>query len=453
MKALISWIQGRRRVRNELLKSWRRRRREVRNFEQLESRELLAFDIVISAGAGLAANADALGAFERAAQAWEAHIDDDITITIDADLANLGNPNVIGQTGSVLLQAGYDTIRNQMVVDAADEADDAIVASLPTAASATFLLPTGFGLSGLAIGSKAALKAAGFTGLDQQFGVSDAEITFNSQFQFDYDNSDGVTANTMDLETVAIHEIGHAVGFISEVDSVDYISAFGSPTSIAPAMLDLFRFENNTANDPSDAISFTSAARSLVPGTDGITEDNSNIATVTISSKGGGGGKPGGGGNGGGRGGKPNIVASFSPSSLARTSVSFGIHELPAGMEGDLDMNAAGDVTTVAYAGIVHVPSATNPIPSQSADRLFGGAMQTEGALAGARHATKQSDVVAYQQTTPVENALLALDAATQLSKSDVVDYVMAELADTPMLPFSTEFWQLPEVDDMATGV
>ena len=58
-----------------------------------------SFNIVINAGAGLAGNAAALAAFNRAADQWEAWISDPITVTIVADLQNLGNPSIIGSTG------------------------------------------------------------------------------------------------------------------------------------------------------------------------------------------------------------------------------------------------------------------------------------------------------------------------------------------------------------------
>ena len=139
------------------------------------------FDIVINAGTGLSGNAAALAAFNRAAQQWEAFFSDPITITIDADLGALG-PGIIGSAGSVTLVGSYNTIRNQMVADSLDEADDSIVSLLPTAAQFTAMVASGSVLDGDIQGNKAALKAAGFTGLDTMFGVSDANITFSSSF-------------------------------------------------------------------------------------------------------------------------------------------------------------------------------------------------------------------------------------------------------------------------------
>jgi hypothetical protein len=227
-----------------------------------------SFDIVISAGAALSANPAALAAFNRAALAWEARISDPITITISADLAALGS-GILGSTSSVVLQASYSTIRNQMVADAADEgADDAIVASLPTSAQFTATIPGGTLLSSNLSVSKANAKALGFTGLDGTFGVNDATINFSSTFAFDYDNSDGVGAGLIDFETVAAHEIGHALGFSSFVDSVN-----AGATTVQLLTLDLFRFANDTAADPTSAAQFTTFARNMIPGVDTITDE------------------------------------------------------------------------------------------------------------------------------------------------------------------------------------
>jgi len=228
------------------------------------------FDIVINAGSGLSSNTAALAAFNRAALQWEAYISDSITVTIAADLGSLGS-GIIGSTSSLILQGGYNTIRNQVVSDAANESDDLVASFLPTAAQFSATLLSGSTLSGNLVGTKANLKALGFTGLDTSFGATDSTITFSNTFAFDFDNSDGVGAGLLDFETVAAHELGHALGFFSAVDSAD-----GGATSISPTVLDLFRFQNGTASDPTTTSEFTLNARNLVPGNAVIFDDLDN---------------------------------------------------------------------------------------------------------------------------------------------------------------------------------
>ncbi|MEO8616880.1 MAG: NF038122 family metalloprotease [Luteolibacter sp.] len=225
------------------------------------------FDIIINAGSGLSSNLPALAAFNRAALQWEAYFSDPITVNITANLGALGT-GIIGSTSSVILQGGYDEIRDQVVADALDEADDLVATLLPTAAQFAATLKPGSSLSGNLFATKANLKAMGFTGLDTDFGPNDATLTFSNTFAFDYDNSDGVGPGLLDFETVASHEIGHALGFISAVDAAD-----AGVTSISPYVLDLFRFRNGAASDPSTLAEFTNNARDLVPGQPGIFDD------------------------------------------------------------------------------------------------------------------------------------------------------------------------------------
>jgi hypothetical protein len=222
--------------------------------------------ISINPTPSLASNLAALNAFNRAAGRWGTLLRDVVTVNIDADLRSFGpgSANTIGQADSRLLQADYSTIRNAMVADGALEFDDAILAALPVAAQFQAYVPPGFSLSGNVVATKANLKAMGFGGLDSAFGAQDALIEFNSGFAFDFDSSNGITPGSIDFETVAAHEIGHALGFVSAVDDVDFLVSTSATAALSLYALDLFRFRPEDL--PSNAAGFTTNPRSLLPG-------------------------------------------------------------------------------------------------------------------------------------------------------------------------------------------
>ena len=226
-----------------------------------------AIDIVIVPSASLSANSAALAAFNRAAAQWENRLSDPITVTINGDVAAIGFPTA--QTSSAVILRTYNNVRNLMVADAIDEGfDDQIVASIPTYDAFTATLQDDSSLNGGATATKANLKALGVDGLDTQFGVSDGTITFNSAVAFDYDNSNGVGAGLKDFESAAIHELGHALGFGSNVGA--------PPGTFLPRPLDLFRFQDGGPDVDPTPETFGTTPRSLVTGGVPIFDDGAN---------------------------------------------------------------------------------------------------------------------------------------------------------------------------------
>jgi hypothetical protein len=227
-----------------------------------------AATITINAGAGLSGHAPALAAFQRAANRWGSLLSDSVVVTIDGELATL-DPGTIGRTSVRGFAANWGALARDLRADAADEPDDAVAASLPD--TVAFYLPPNFTWSGQLGATKANLKALGYD-MDSQFGAQDATITFNSGFTFDYDSSNGIAPGAMDFETVAAHEIGHALGFVSIVDSIDL--NFSQGGALPVYLLDLFRFGPDA--DPANVADFATMRRDLRPGVQTFFDDGAH---------------------------------------------------------------------------------------------------------------------------------------------------------------------------------
>ncbi len=230
-----------------------------------------SFDIVIDPGAGLNANPAALAAFNRAAEQWEAFITDPVTVTIAGNFTP-SSTGALGSSRSPILTSSYTTVRNALVEDAANESDDAIVGFLPTANQFLGFAPDGISFTSGLGATAANLRAVGLGATVDRIldGAPDSTIELNSNVNFDFDNSDGVDAGSFDFESIALHEIGHALGFVSAVDTVDFLVETGAMRSVTVNAVDLFRFNAGTEHDPSTPEEFATAARWILPGGDAI---------------------------------------------------------------------------------------------------------------------------------------------------------------------------------------
>ena len=176
--------------------------------------------------------------FSAAGAFWSSQFRDAITINVDIDYPALA-PGTLGSTNFESLAVYYSDVRTALAFDRTSADDRQATANLPAGSSLSFLTnntltgaleidadntPNNYALDV----SRANLKALGFYQngfLTPNDTTRDATISLSSGYAWDFDRSNGITAGTFDFVGVAIHELGHAMGFSSGVDIVDTVSA------------------------------------------------------------------------------------------------------------------------------------------------------------------------------------------------------------------------------------
>jgi hypothetical protein len=202
---------------------------------------------------------DVTGGFTTAGNIWAGYFRDDMTVNINIDYPSLG-ANILGSAKNETLGIYYAGVRTALQLDQTS-ADDFLAASNLPAGPYLSFLTNDASTGALVVDAnntannavldvpRANAKALGFTYegiIAPNDAALDASISFSSDFAWDFDRSNGISAGTFDFVGVAIHELGHAMGFLSGVDYVDLFSApNGYPLDLDPyrvfTVLDLYR--------------------------------------------------------------------------------------------------------------------------------------------------------------------------------------------------------------------
>ena len=199
--------------------------------------------------------------FQTGANRWSTLFNDNVTINITIDYPSLG-VGILGSASSNTIGSLYSSVRTNLVADALSTDDALANASLQAGPNLQFVTSdttgtrvldnNGSGNNRFLDVNRANAKALGL--LAGNAAGEDAAISFSSNFSWDFDLGNGITGSFYDFIGVATHEIGHAMGFVSGVDTVDYYSGptfgpGGSATDLNPfrvfSVLDLYRYSTN----------------------------------------------------------------------------------------------------------------------------------------------------------------------------------------------------------------
>jgi hypothetical protein len=228
--------------------------------------------LVISLNADAGMDSQAIAGFQRAANYWQSVLADAVTVNINIGFKDLGKNasgyDLLGGANATTEVFSAAAVLGALGGDASSSNDALAVSHLPSLSaqgglsfytqknteggSRTISLDSDY--SGTNSNnnrylelSTANAKALGWTAPSVDF--VDASIDFSSVFSWDFDPSDGVGSSRYDFVGVAIHEIGHALGFTSGVDAVDYYitNSIDLDPYAAFTTLDLFRYSANGA--------------------------------------------------------------------------------------------------------------------------------------------------------------------------------------------------------------
>ncbi|WP_426165378.1 NF038122 family metalloprotease [Sandarakinorhabdus sp. DWP1-3-1] len=226
---------------------------------------------------GVEVGTDAYRGFSAAANFWEQILRDDITVKLNVGYAALG-PGILGSTGSITNSIFIDSYRSSLAGDRTSALDASAVANFSPLVASTFApgrgavdaIISGPKVDGNGVNTSPLTRVWDADGSTNNTGISmntslmkavgltptytganaaiqaDGSISFSTGFasSFDFDPTDGITAGQFDFVAIAIHEIGHALGFRSGVDVYDTNTNFANNLNnfVFMTQLDLFRY-------------------------------------------------------------------------------------------------------------------------------------------------------------------------------------------------------------------
>jgi PEP-CTERM motif len=280
-----------------------------------------ALNIILTDTTGSFAAAGAKGqaallAFRKAANFWNQTITSTATINIEIGFANLG-ANVLGSTGSSSTGANVTDVYSRLRAVGNSSLDATATANLfPLNSNGSLKFTTNAARFTSGAGAltnttfvdnnnstnnrvldvnTANAKVLGLA-IDNTnrcsttLASADGCINFSNTFNFDFDPTNGLSAGAFDFVSVATHELGHALGFVSGVDTYDFVAANQTGDNLNNfrifSVLDLFRY--GTTIDAATGrrllqLSSNRAARFSIDGVNTFNTGQTSVTAATFS--------------------------------------------------------------------------------------------------------------------------------------------------------------------------
>jgi hypothetical protein len=188
---------------------------------------------------------EARDSIQKAGEVWSSLITDDVTVKIDVGFEPQADEDTLANADNNDVEVNYSEFLQALKDNATSEDDAIAVANLPQGDSFKVLInntkenkgsdeayldDNGSQNNSTIEITPATAKALG---LDSGDEATDATIDFDDNVKWDFDPSDGIAEDAFDFQGVAVHEIGHTLGFTSNGQSLDSTAGQNLRESIA----------------------------------------------------------------------------------------------------------------------------------------------------------------------------------------------------------------------------
>ena len=173
---------------------------------------------------------------EKAGEIWSSKLANNVTLKINVGFEASDEPSEGASADSNNVEVSYRDFRQALANNITSDDDAIAIDNLPDGDSINLLINNTQENQGsdevyLDDNDSANNSTIELTNANAKaLGLAveddiDANITFNSDLNWDFDNSDGVDQNAIDFQGVAIHEIGHVLGFESGIEALDMLAS------------------------------------------------------------------------------------------------------------------------------------------------------------------------------------------------------------------------------------